>query len=52
VIEAEPVVVGLVSVAEYVPLLLLVTEPSEPADADRTTAPPLAVRLLPFASFA
>jgi hypothetical protein len=52
VIEAEPVVVGLVSVAEYVPSLLLLTAPSEPELVDRTTVPPLEVKLLPLASFA
>jgi hypothetical protein len=52
VIEAEPVVVGLVSVAEYVPLALSVTELRLPRVVDRTTVPPLEVKLLPLASFA
>jgi hypothetical protein len=52
VIAAEPVVVPLVNVAVYVPLLLFVTDPSDPKLVDRTTVPPLEVRLLPFASFA
>jgi hypothetical protein len=46
------VVVELVSVAEYEPLLLLVTAPSEPSVVESVTVPPLAVRLFPFASFA
>jgi hypothetical protein len=45
-------VVALVSVAEYVPSLLLVTDPSEPDVVERTTVPPLEVRLLPLASVA
>jgi hypothetical protein len=49
---AEPVVVGLVNVAVYVPLLLFVTDPSDPRLVDRTTVPPLEVKLLPLASFA
>jgi hypothetical protein len=52
VIEAEPLAIPLVSVAVYVPLLLFVTEPSEPRLVERTTVPPLEVRLLPLASFA
>jgi hypothetical protein len=52
VIDAEPDVVPLVNVAVYVPLLLFVTDPSDPRLVESTTVPPLAVRLLPFASFA
>jgi hypothetical protein len=39
-------------VAEYDPLLLLVTALSVPAVVDSVTVPPLEVRLFPFASFA
>jgi hypothetical protein len=49
---AVPVVVELVSVAEYDPLLLLVTALSEPAVVESVTVPPLETRLFPFASFA
>jgi hypothetical protein len=49
---AVPAVVELVSVAEYDPLLLLVTALSEPSVVESVTVPPLAVRLFPFASFA
>jgi hypothetical protein len=50
--EAAPVVVELVSVAEYEPLLLLVTALSEPSVVKSVTVPPVEVRLFPFASFA
>jgi hypothetical protein len=49
---AVPEVVELVSVAEYEPLPLSVTALSEPLLVLRATAPPLEVRLFPFASFA
>jgi hypothetical protein len=52
VIAADPVVVPLVNVAVYVPLALFVTDPSDPRLVDRTTVPPVEVKLLPFASFA
>jgi hypothetical protein len=52
VTEAVPEVVELVSVAEYDPLLLLVTALSEPSVVESVTVPPLETRLFPFASLA
>jgi hypothetical protein len=50
-IVALPATVGDVNIAEYIPLLLSVTLPRVPAVVPSATVPPLAVRLLPFASF-
>ena len=47
---AVPAVVGEVSVAEYVPSLLSVTDPSEPRVVKSATVSPPEVRSLPLAS--
>jgi len=51
VIVAVPATVDEVKVAVYVPLLLSVTEPSEPEVVESATVAPPLVTLFPFASF-